>query len=265
MLQASPLLGAYLGGIASSGHDLVRLMLLLLGSTALTAHVFVLNDWADYDADARVSRPDNPDAAGISRGQIARLSLALLVVAGVALAAASAASLLVGAVIATISFLYSCSQRFGKRTPLAASLNHLTGGALHFLLGYTTAHAVDGKAVALGCFFGLVFAAGHLNQEVRDYEFDLAGGVRTSAVVFGRRRGFLASFALFSAAYLLIVVLAAGGVLPKLLLVGALAWAVQARWSLQALRAGLSLETALHLQRRYRLLFALVGLALLVR
>ena len=30
-----------------------------------------------------------------------------------------------------------------KRTPVAASLNHLTGGALHFLLGYTLAGAID--------------------------------------------------------------------------------------------------------------------------
>ena len=64
---------------------------------------------------------------------------------------------------------------------------------------------MDARGVALGAFFGLVFAAGHLNQEVRDHESDAAAGIRTSAVAFGARRGFLASFCLFSAAYLLIV------------------------------------------------------------
>ena len=125
--------------------------------------------------------------------------------------------------------------------------------------------AVDARGVALSLFFGLVFAAGHLNQEVRDYEFDLASGIRTSAVAFGCRRGFLASFCLFTAAYRLIVGLAALGVLPKILLLSAIAWLLQARWSLQALRRGLGFETALWMQRRYRLLFALVGLAMLVR
>jgi hypothetical protein len=84
-------------------------------------------------------------------------------------------------------------------------------------------------------------------------------------VRFGCRRGFLASFALFTTAYLLIVVLAALGVLPKVLLASAIVWLLQAGWSLQALRRGLGAEAALWMQRRYRLLFALVGLAMLVR
>src|SRR5205085_12654992 len=130
-------------------------------------------------------------------------------------------------------------------------------------LGYAVGHSVDARGVALGLFFGLVFAAGHLNQEVRDHESDLANAITTSAVVFGPRRGFLASFWLFTAAYLLIAGLAAGGVLPRLMLLSAAAWLAQAAWSRQALRRGLDVETALWMQRRYRLLFALVGLAML--
>jgi hypothetical protein len=84
-------------------------------------------------------------------------------------------------------------------------------------------------------------------------------------VAFGCRRGFLASFCLFTAAYLLIVCLAALGVLPKIMHLSAIAWLLQARWSHQALRRGLGFETAVWMQRRYRLLFALVGLAMLVR
>jgi 4-hydroxybenzoate polyprenyltransferase len=268
VLQASPLLGAYLGGGLGLDADSVgRMGLLLLGSTALTAHVFVFNDWAGYSSDARELQRASLGALGysISRDQIARVAIALLILANVAFAAVGTSAMLFGAGIATLSLLYSFSPSLGKSTPIAASLNHLIGGALHFLLGYTMLHAVDARGVALSLVFGLVFAAGHLNQEVRDYEFDLANGIRTSAVAFRRRRGFLASFCLFTAAYLLIVGLAALGVLPKILLLSAIAWLLQAGWSLQALRRGLGFETALWMQRRYRLLFALVGLAMLVR
>ena len=55
-LQASPLLGAYLGGLGLRRERRGRLALLLLGSLALTAHVFVFNDWAGYDTDARDAR-----------------------------------------------------------------------------------------------------------------------------------------------------------------------------------------------------------------
>jgi 4-hydroxybenzoate polyprenyltransferase len=156
-----------------------------------------------------------------------------------------------------------CSPVLGRSTPIAASLNHLIGGALHFLLGYTAFHAPDLNGLLLGTFFGLVFAAGHLNQEVRDHEGDLLGGVRTSAVVFGSQSAFIASLCLFSLSYALIVSLAAAGILPGFFLWGALLWSLHVVWSLQALRSGLGFETALWMQRRYRLLFAIIGIAML--
>lgn len=267
VLQASPLLGAWLGGLDPTADAAGRLLLLLLGSTALTAHVFVLNDWAGYDADARDARraASAPDAGAIARAQMARVAVALLVVAGAAFAAVGTAAMLLGAGIAVLSLVYSLAPRFGKSTPVAASLNHLLGGVLHFLMGYTLVHAADAKGVVLSLFFGLVFAAGHLNQELRDHDSDRANGIGTSAVVFGCRPAFLASFWLFTAAYALVVGLAATGRLPSVLLLTAVVWLVQAWWSLQALRRGRWVETALWMQRRYRLLFALVGLAMLVR
>jgi 4-hydroxybenzoate polyprenyltransferase len=157
----------------------------------------------------------------------------------------------------------SYSPILGKSTPIMASVNHLVGGALHFLLGYTAFHALDAGGIMISLFFGLVFAGGHLNQEVRDYEGDLLNGIRTSAVVFGARRTFLASLCMFTVAYMLLTILAARGVLPNLLLGSPIVWMVHVAWSVQALRRGLGFETALWLQRRYRLLFALIGLAML--
>ena len=127
-------------------------------------------------------------------------------------------------------------------------------------------HAVDARGVALSLFFGLVFAGGHLNQEVRDYEFDRAngdqdqrGGVRVPASVSREllrcSRPRICSSPVWPRL----------GVLPKILLLSVVAWLLHARWSLQALRRGLGFETAAWMQRRYRLLFALIGLAMLVR
>jgi 4-hydroxybenzoate polyprenyltransferase len=265
-LQASPLLGAHLGGLGLVDGGARSWLLLLLGSTALTAHVFAFNDWAGFAADARNPRRANVGAGGydISRDQIGHVAIALLVVAGAALIALGWPAIAFGAAIAGLSLLYSFSPRLGKQTPVAASLNHLIGGALHFLLGYTVAHALDASGGALSLVFGLVFAAGHLNQEVRDYDADLRDGVRTSAVAFGCRRAFVASFCIFTVAYLLIVALALLGVLPELMLLSAVAWLLQAGWSWQAWRRGLGSETAVWMQRRYRVLFALVGLAMLV-
>jgi len=183
----------------------------------------------------------------------------------VAFAVVGGPALLFGAAIAALSLLYSCSPRFGKSMPIGASINHLLGGALHFLLGYTAFHALDARGLMISLFFGLVFAGGHLNHEVRDYEGDRLNGIRTNAVVFGCRRTFLASLGTFTAAYAIIAVLAALGMLPSLMLWCMVAWPLHVAWSVRALRRGLGFETALWMQRRYRWLFAFIGLAMLSR
>ena len=266
-LQASPILGGVLGGAGLERGRLLRLGLLLLGSLALTAHVFVFNDWAGRGSDIR----DPRRAAlvftqrGISGREVALVAIALLICANVAFAAVGGPAILLGAAITALSLLYSCSPSFGKGTPVAASVNHLLGGALHFLLGYTLFHDLDARGLVISLFFGLVFAGGHLNQEVRDYEGDLLNGIRTSAVIFGRRPTFLVSLCLFTAAYATLVGLAEVGILPRLLLCSALVWTVHIACSLRALQRGLGFETALWMQRRYRLLFTFIGLAMLVR
>jgi 4-hydroxybenzoate polyprenyltransferase len=266
-LQASPILGIFLGGFSLERCSVIRLGLLLLGSLALTAHIFVFNDWAGYSSDIRDPRRATLVFArqGISRRQVARVAIALLIFANVAFAAVGRPAILLGAAIAALSLLYSCSPSFGKRTPIVGSINHLLGGALHFLLGYTLSHALDASGLVISLFFGLVFAGGHLNHEVRDYEGDLLNGIRTSAVVFGCQRTFLASLCTFTAAYAILTSLAALGILPRLLLWSPIVWLLHVAWSLRALQRGLGFETASWMQRRYRLLFALIGLAMLTR
>ena len=266
-LQASPVLGSLLGGFSLERWGVIRPGLLLLGSLALTAHIFVFNDWAGYSSDIRDPRRATLVFArqAISRREVASIAIALLIFANVAFAAVGGLAILLGAAIAALSLLYSCSASFGKSTPIMGSINHLLGGALHFLLGYTLVHALDAHGLVMSLFFGLVFAGGHLNQEVRDYEGDLLNGIRTSAVVFGCQRTFLASLCTFTAAYAILAGLAALGILPRLLLWSPIVWLLHVAWSLRVLQRGLGFETAQWMQRRYRLLFALIGLAMLVR
>ena len=264
-LQASPFIGIFLGGYSIERDGAIAPGLLMLGSGALTAHIFVFNDWANDESDLRdpLRAPHVFSRQGIVRREVAWAAIVLLVLATVALAAVGVAALLFGAAIAALGFLYSGSPVLGKNTPVASSFNHLVGGTLHFLLGYTLAHAPDAKGLCIGLFFGLVFAAGHLNQEVRDYEGDELNGIRTNAVVFGPRQTFLASLFTFTAAYAMLTALAAVGLLPRLLLWSPVAGLLHFAWSLHALRRGLSFETAVWMQRRYRWLFALIGLVML--
>jgi 4-hydroxybenzoate polyprenyltransferase len=266
-LQASPLLGISLSNYSAETSGVIRPVLLLFGSLSLTAHIFFINDLAGHCTDIHDPRRTKEvfTERGISKLQVSYVATVPLILAIVAFAAVGGPALLLGAAIAILSLLYSRSSSFGKGTPIMSSINHLLGGALHFLLGYTLAHPFDLNGLLIGLFFGLVFAGGHLNQEVRDYEGDLLNGIRTNAVVFGRRRTFLASLLTFTAAYGLLASLAALGILPRFLVWSIVLWSWQVAWSLQALKRGPGFETATWLQRRYRLLFAFVGLAMLAR
>ena len=112
-LQAPPLLGAHLGGLGLEDGNVSRLGLLLLGSTLLTAHVFLFNDWADFSRDAHDLRRASlgTNGYGISRDQIARVAIVLLILAYVAFAALGTSAVLFGTAIASLSV---CCIRFRR-------------------------------------------------------------------------------------------------------------------------------------------------------
>jgi 4-hydroxybenzoate polyprenyltransferase len=166
--------------------------------------------------------------------------------------------------IATAGALYSAPIFPMKGHPVFGSLLHFVGATLQFVLGYALFAAIDARSFAIGSFFGLVFAAGHCTHEARDCDADLMNGIRTKAVAFGKTQSFLAGLALFTAAYGLLVTLALLGLVPRLLVGTAALYLVHLHASFRAMRAGLTYDSLLGLQRRYRLLYAVIGSAMVV-
>jgi 4-hydroxybenzoate polyprenyltransferase len=164
--------------------------------------------------------------------------------------------------IAALSALYSLPRFNWKGRPLLNSAAHLAGGILHFLLGYSLASAIDVRGVATATFFALIFAAGHLTLEIRDYQGDLTHGIRTNAVAFGRRRTFAASLVLFTLAQALFLLLALRGILPRPLAAIVALYALQLYWSLETRRANFTFASVSRLQVRYRALYAVIGVAM---
>lgn len=264
VLQGPPLIGAIFALGALAGRNVLPLILLALGSLCLVAHVFVLNDWAGIHGDLKDPRRATRTFAtrGVSRIQVGLLAIALLGLSLALFAFLGVAPLLLALAIAGLGGLYSAPVTHMKGVAIFGSLLHLVGGALHFLLGYATFAAIDGRGIAISCFFGLVFAAGHLMHETRDHEADLLNGIRTNAVVFGKTRSFFAGFALFTTAYTLLVTLAALGTVPGLLVITAALYPIHLWATMRALHAGLSFESLRQLQRCYRLLYATIGVAM---
>jgi hypothetical protein len=75
---------------------------------------------------------------------------------------------------------------------------------------------------------------------------------------------FSRAWPLFTAAYALLVALAAYGAVPRVLIVAAVLYPVHLFASLRALRAGLTFESLSQLQRCYRALYAVIGVMMLI-
>lgn len=267
VLQGTPLLGA----VFAMGHLTIQsaaaLLLLAAGNAFLVAHVFLLNDWAGVHQDLRdpARSADVFLNRGVQRHEIAALLLILLLLSLVAFGQLGPATLGLGLMIAVASALYSVPHVYMKGVPLVSSLLHLVSGVLHFLLGYSVFRSPDIHGLEIALFFAVIFSAGHLTQEVRDWEADQGNGIQTNAVTFGKQRSFIASFALFTFADALLIVLAMSGVVPLgLAFVVAAIYPMHFYWTRQAMREGLSFESVRRLQMRYRALYAGIGAIMII-
>ena len=264
VLQGSPLLGAAFAIHHLGLHGALPLVTLLLANVFLVTHIFLLNDWSGLASDLADPHkaPSVFTAHGVERREMAALMTGVLVLSLLLFSRLGPVTLALALGIATLSALYSLPQFDWKGSPLLNSAAHLAGGVLHFLLGYSLGSRLDARGLAMGTFFALVFAAGHLTQEVRDHDGDARNGTRTNAVAFGPARTFLASLILFGIAHVVLFVLALDGQLPRPLAFVAVLYALQLYWSLEAQREGLTYAVVCRLQTRYRVLYAAIGVVM---
>jgi 4-hydroxybenzoate polyprenyltransferase len=265
VLQGSPLLGAAFAIRHPVAESMMRpLAILIVANVCLVAHIFMLNDWSGLTAD--LADPNKAAGVftvrGVGRKEIGGLATGLLAMSLFLFSRLGPSTLCLALAIATLSALYSLPRFNWKGRPLLSSAAHLAGGVLHFLLGYSLWSAIDLRGLATATFFALTFAAGHLTQEIRDHQGDVLNGIRTNAVIFGQRRTFAASLTLFTLAYALLFLLALQGTLPRPLAALVVLYPLHLRWSLKTLAEGLTYESIIRLQARYRTLYAIVGLAM---
>src|SRR6185295_1649105 len=216
ILQGAPLMGVAFSMRGLSAQTIGDLALFVVASFLLVAHIFTFNDWAGASTDRNDPNRSQKVFAtkGVTPRDVLLLSAVLLALSLLLFAQLSRQTLLVAIGIAALGVFYSHPRLNGKGTPIISSCPHLIGGVLHFLLGYTLFSSIDQSGIMIGLFFALTFTAGHLNQEVRDYDGDRLNGVHTNAVTFGKTPAFLAGLVVFTLAYTDLLLLAGMGVVP---------------------------------------------------
>jgi 4-hydroxybenzoate polyprenyltransferase len=258
VLQGTPLMGALFSMGAVTTANLETLLVFLIGSILLVAHVFTLNDWADIAHGLKAADPL------VSSRRLFWFSLFLLIAGLLVFSLIGIRVVIFGAIVAVLGFFYSHPKLNFKGTPIASSLPHLVGGIFHFLLGYAVFTEIDQRGVFIALFFALTFAAGHLNHEVRDFELDQKNNARTNAVAFGKQPAFIAGLVLFTCAYLCLFLLGWFRFVPRpLSFFAAGFYPLHLYWSLRALRGQLNPGIVDRFQVQYRALYAVIGIGML--
>lgn len=261
VLQGPPLMGVMFGLREPAIAQVPPLLLFLFATLCLLAHVFSFNDWAGIATD--LNDPNKLQdvflTKGITRREIGILTLLLALGSLAIYSLLPARTLLLAVGIIVLGLLYSHPRIHGKGIPIISSCLHLSGGVFHFLLGYSLFGGIDLRGVLIGLFFALIFTAGHLNQEIRDYEGDRLNGILTNGVRFGKRRMFIVSFLLFMVSYGYLWGLARFGLVPPALGYLITLFPIQGYLFWRTLRDGLTFESVSRFQSQYRLLYAGIG------
>src|ERR1700682_724164 len=154
ILQGAPVLGIAFSIGPIIATKLIASSIFGAGSLLLVAHVFTLNDWADFRRGVHHSNRAmlQLESRNITPRLLLVFSFLLLLVSLLFFLFLSGRCLLLAVVIAALGIFYSHPALNAKSMPIVSTLLHLVGGLLYFLLGYALFSAIDLRGVLIGLF-----------------------------------------------------------------------------------------------------------------
>ena len=157
--------------------------------------------------------------------------------------------------------VYAHPKTLLKSKPVIPSFIHFFAGIIHFLFGYILfSGAISAKSLLIGIYFGFVFTAGHLNHEVKDFEFDKQAELNTNAIKFGKKSMFCLSFLLITMSSVFFCILTWQNILPPYLWPGLIAiYPFYLYYSYKTWSGDMDNKNMREFRSRYRALYAIAG------
>ncbi len=244
-----------------------KILYCTIGTFFLMVHIFSFNDWADMVADHQDPKKENSfltkDITEMEMLSLAVISALASLLIFVFLSRQLFMLAILGIALSTV-YSFPNTRFQGKRIPFLSSILHMAGSSIAFLLGYALFSKIDARGIYIGFYFSLLFVAGHLMQEVQDFDGDRLNGTRTHAVRFGQGPTFITANVLFTLSYIYIFWLAQTGIVPSVLKYLLLFYPVHIIMVWQVSRNGLDYHNMRQLRDRYRLLYGLIVLIICV-
>ena len=233
----------------------------------LAIHVFSINDWADYNKDINDlnKRKESTQKKKITLKQYLLTAIITGIIPLCLLLTFSITKFIIGFALVLLSLIYSTNllSLHGKSIPAFASLLHILGGMLAFLLGYLYFGNFNIDAVLTGSMFGIFLSAGHIFQEIRDFKEDRKNNIMTIANKFGKKTSALIGFSLMFCAHIIFQYIIDRQFLPDFSIYNWITFALVAVFIGFAIIKGLTYHSIKQLRLRYRIIYSLFGLYIL--
>lgn len=202
-----PLVGAVTSEHFTLGKELIFFITAIFFAMM---HVLLFNDWGDLRRES-VMRPSPHRAREILFILLAAISCLLSAVFFYASLVPLSTLLIFTATGVSCSVLYSHPFFHFKENVVGASLIHLCGGILQFLLGYLVFSNDMMRGALTGIFFAAIFTAGHFIHECIDLKEDESRDIKTRAVRFGVFPTLKVAVGIFLLAHIYLFFLVFGG------------------------------------------------------
>ena len=216
LMTGFPLIGFIValhhGAFHTFAEMVYTVILFCLSTFPLVIYVYTFNSWGGRNADSHNKRlDDHPVLTGeMSERELRYLAYAGLITNLILYWVLFPRCFVLAPLIALNWTAYSHPRVMAKARPIAGTTVHFIGGVLQVLLGYVVISGFDLKGLLFAVYFSMVFSAGHLNHEVKDYNADKEAGLRTNAIVFGPRFMLNIAFALFTISFFYLLFLSLG-------------------------------------------------------
>ena len=258
-----PLTGI-LFSVQQIGHiEPQKLVLVLLGYYCFFLHLYYFNDFCHLSTD----RPDREKMKRSVFHLPPYLILTLSIISGMIVIGSSLYlhTLPIAGGMLALSLTYSSNITKGKSIPFLPYIIHFIAGNLYFLWGYLVYGRDLRYALTIGTFFAIVYVAGQINHELKDYDQDLEENIRTTPHILGRKLSFWISFVLFMLSYVYVFLLYFRnivGILPLPFLGPAIIFHVI--FAFRVRKNKFTRKSHKNYKRVYQIIYTILGIAILI-
>lgn len=266
ILMGGPLLGLVLSSPDAFSLPLFKEIRLLLGIFIFYGHVFTFNDWSGLKYDSKDPEKSNRPlhSRKIKPSELLSISAILFILSLILLSFNPAVIYLI-VFESVLWILYSLPYTFFKQAPGYSPAIHFLTGCFHFLYGYIVFSGIDKTGVLISVFFGLVFAGGSLNHEIKDFPVEKKSDIMTNAVRMGKNKTFIIHIITFIIAYFYITFISLMNTVDVKLALS-IDWIIPIHIfsSFKAYKSGLDRKAIYKYRKIYRTLFIISGIIIFI-